>query len=290
MPPLISIVMENVKRILSDVWDNFSRQIVQYSPKLITALIILVAGFIIGKVLGVITSKILKKVGLDEYVSKTRMSKILERMETTPSSFVSRIVRWSIYAIAILLTIYALEIDVLEEFISDAFKYIPQVIGSIIVLFLGVTIVDLFSETFADTMSSRGIKNPQLMESIVRYVLYSVVGVVFLSLILPSSSIQIVYIIFAAFFGSVGLALALGIGLGLREVGQSIMYGIYETFGGKIDIGDEIEVRGYRGTVEDLGILNTTIRTEEGDILILPNAILATEEVRIIRKGREEGR
>ncbi len=289
MPPLISIVMENVKRILSDVWDNFSRQIVQYSPKLITALIILVAGFIIGKVLGVITSKILKKVRLDEYVSKTRMSKILERMETTPSSFVSRIVRWSIYAIAILLTIYALEIDVLEEFISDAFKYIPQVIGSIIVLFLGVTIVDLFSETFADTMSSRGIKNPQLMESIVRYVLYSVVGVVFLSLILPSSSIQIVYIIFAAFFGSVGLALAFGIGLGLREVCQSIMYGIYETFGGKIDIGDEIEVRGYRGTVEDLGILNTTIRTEEGDILILPNAILATEEVRIIRKGREEG-
>ena len=54
-----------------------------------------------------------------------------------------------------------------------------------------------------------------------------------------------------------------------------------------IEKGDVIEVRGYRGRIVTVGLLNTSIETEDGNRIVLPNSVLATEEIKILKNRGE---
>src|SRR5205823_12717598 len=45
-------------------------------------------------------------------------------------------------------------------------------------------------------------------------------------------------------------------------------------------LGDEIEVEGTRGTVEEIGLTYTWVRTHDNDRLVIPNEKLASETIR----------
>lgn len=67
---------------------------------------------------------------------------------------------------------------------------------------------------------------------------------------------------------------ALIIGIAAQELIQDFINGIFTVIEGYYDIGDYIEVNNYEGTVIDLGIKTTTLRTNENYIITLPNSLI----------------
>ena len=74
-------------------------------------------------------------------------------------------------------------------------------------------------------------------------------------------------------FASVGV-LALVIGFGAESLVADVVTGVFLVFENQFNVGDIIEVGGFRGTVEQLGIRTTYIRDAGDNIKIINNSDL----------------
>jgi len=74
-------------------------------------------------------------------------------------------------------------------------------------------------------------------------------------------------------------ALGVGIGFGLQNVVNNFVSGLILMFERPIQPGDVIEVAGTAGTVREIGMRATTLRTFEGADVVVPNGTLLSEKL-----------
>jgi small conductance mechanosensitive channel len=82
--------------------------------------------------------------------------------------------------------------------------------------------------------------------------------------------------------GILASSAVVGLVLGLaaqRTLGNFIA-GLMIAFTQPVRLGDEIEVSGTRGVVEEIGLTYTWVRTRDNDRLVIPNEKLASETIR----------
>ena len=88
----------------------------------------------------------------------------------------------------------------------------------------------------------------------------------------------------AGLLASAGIS-GLIVGFAARSTLGNAVAGVTIAFAQPIRIGDEIELRGERGTVEDITLLFTMLRLWDGKRLIIPNDTLSTEVVKNLTLG-----
>jgi small-conductance mechanosensitive channel len=82
----------------------------------------------------------------------------------------------------------------------------------------------------------------------------------------------------ATLVGVLGLG-SLAIGFAFRDIAENFLAGILILLTRPFKIGDQIEIDGYEGTVEDIQTRATYIRTYDGRVVVVPNADFLTEIV-----------
>ena len=70
------------------------------------------------------------------------------------------------------------------------------------------------------------------------------------------------------------------VGFAAQSTLSNFVAGITIAFTQPLRLADEIEVTGVRGTVEEIGLIYTFIRTDDGDRLVIPNSKLASDTIR----------
>ena len=81
--------------------------------------------------------------------------------------------------------------------------------------------------------------------------------------------------------GVAALISALGVGVGLAVQGalSNLAGGVLIILTRPFKVDDFIEAEGFSGTVEDINIIHTTLRTPDNKVIILPNGSLANSNV-----------
>jgi potassium efflux system protein len=172
--------------------------------------------------------------------------------------------------------------DTLNDLLTDFFSA-PREVGSFsftiggLVLFLGIIwlanflqrfIAYFFGDTGDDaSMDDRGQRSRLL---ITRLVL--LIGGFLLAVAASGLSVDRITVILGA--------LGVGVGLGLQNIVNNFVSGIILIFDRPVRIGDTVEIKDKRGRVKEIGIRSSTLLTEEGAEVIIPNGdILSTNIV-----------
>lgn len=79
----------------------------------------------------------------------------------------------------------------------------------------------------------------------------------------------------AVFAGMVGIA----VGFGSQHIASNFIAGIILTFDRSIDVGDFVEVGGQQGTVTQITLRSTTIRSPDNKMVVIPNSSLIGQNV-----------
>ena len=170
----------------------------------------------------------------------------------------------------------------MEEITSDANKYSqqlidlvwdwgPKVVTAILTLIIGLWIIGIITRALGKGMQKRNV-DPSLAPF-----LKSLVGAL-LKIILFISVIGMVGIEATSFVAVLGAA-GLAIGLALQGTLQNFAGGVIILLLKPFKVGDWVDTGSYAGTVNQIQIFNTILKTPDNKTIIIPNGGLANSSV-----------
>ena len=199
--------------------------ILEALPALIGALVILVIGYIIAKVLQGITTRVLKSVGFEGWMEKGGIKQFFDRSQTsqTPVSILGKLVFWLVFFIAISMAVDTLGITAISEVLAQFIAYIPQLIAAVLILVLATLLANFVAGIV------RGATGSSIAGSVAQYGI--IVFAVFAALTQMGIAEELIAPTFLILLGSVALAAALAFGLGGQGVAQQLVEQGYEKSG-----------------------------------------------------------
>lgn len=158
-----------------------------------------------------------------------------------------------------------------EDFQNNTLTYIEaslgRLVGSILVLFIGMMITRIAKIALkkVGVRPSAAQKRKKTMAKVTLSIIRYTVGLVTILIILAIWGVNVVPAL--AGLGIMGLV----IGLGAQKFINDLIAGFFIIFEQHFDVGDTVEVKGFKGQVSDIGLKTTRIRNWKGDVMILSN-------------------
>ncbi len=120
-------------------------KVANFIPNLFGALVVLLLGFVVAKLLDTLLSKLLAKLGLDRLMGGTGLTKLLSRggIQVPISTLVGKIVYWFVLLIFLVSAAESLGLERVSATLDMLALYLPKVFGAALVLLVGVLLAQL---------------------------------------------------------------------------------------------------------------------------------------------------
>ena len=194
-------------------------------PALIGALLILIIGYIIAKVLQGVVTRVLQSMGFQGWMERGGIKQFFDRSQTrqTPLSILGKLVFWLVFFIAISMAVDTLGITAISEVLAQFIAYIPQIIAAVLILILATLLANFVAGIV------RGATGSNVAGSIAQYGI--IVFAAFAALTQLGIAEELIVPTFLILLGAVALAAALAFGLGGQGVAQRLVEQGYQKSG-----------------------------------------------------------
>ncbi len=206
--------------ILQPLQDALST-FLSYLPQLIGAVVILIIGYIVAKILQALVGRVLQGIGFEGWMEKGGIKQFFDRAQTnqTPTGIVGKLVFWFVFIIALTMAADALGIPQVSAVLAQLIAFIPSIIAAILILVLAALLANFVSGVV------RGATGSGILASVVQYAI--IVYAVFAAITELGIAVQLTAPTFLILLGAVALAAAIAFGFGGREVAQEVIQKAY---------------------------------------------------------------
>jgi small conductance mechanosensitive channel len=150
-------------------------------------------------------------------------------------------------------------------------QYGPRLLLAVVVLFIGLRVIKVFVRGLGRKMEKRDTD-----VSLTRFLL-SLVGVLLKVMLVISvaSMVGVEMTSFIAVLGAAGLAVGLALQGSLANFAGGVLILLFKPF----KVGDFIDAAGFMGTVKEIQIFNTVMKTPDNKTIVIPNGVLSNGSV-----------
>ncbi|MEK6835186.1 MAG: hypothetical protein AABX61_02900 [Nanoarchaeota archaeon] len=201
---------------LISLWNSF----VGILPGIIAAVIVLIIGYFVALGIGHAVRVLLEKSGLDSYLEKSKFSKSVGHFHL--SKIFGEVAKWYIFLVFIQAGVDLLRLGALSSILNEFVLWLPNVILAAIIVIFGVALAHFVSMKIEEHTMTKGVR---FFSKLIKIVIYYVVLVIALEQIgVQASILENTFLILVGAL-AVGLAVALGIGLGkaMQPEGREIV-------------------------------------------------------------------
>jgi small-conductance mechanosensitive channel len=244
--------------------------VIAFIPGLIVAVLALLVAWLVAKILERVSFLVLDAVKFDELLARGPINyQALKAagVRQTPTRMVSVLVFWALFFwLGLAPAAEAVGLGAARVLVLEIIAFIPPVLGALLIVVAAYFIAVLLRETISSTLATANLNFGSAVGWI-GFVTVVVFGIgVALNLLNVGSSFIIGTI--AVVGVTIGLALAIGFGIGARDVFGAIAAG--RDLKDRLVEGDEVVIDEYEGTIERLGLDTVDLRTPAG-LVSIPN-------------------
>ena len=157
--------------------------------------------------------------------------------------------------------------EIIEGVVAITIEYGVDIVGAIVLLIIGWTVAGWARRGVRHALERVPRMDETLKPFLAKLVWYVIMAFVLVA-VLSQFGVQTTSVI--AVLGAAGLA----IGLALQGTLANVASGVMLLFLRPFNIGDYVDAGGIAGTVVEIGLFNTEIKTRKGLCLIVPNKII----------------
>ncbi len=192
-----------------------------YIPQVIGALLVLIIGYIIARLLRAGVSRLLRRLKLDDRLTHGSGGEYVARFspQGRPSQLVGLVVQWVLLVFVIVAAVGTLGIPAVTNFMNLILAYLPNVIAALLIFLVAAAIAaavgGLVHRTMGDTPTGRVARagGPALVMLIAVFMILNQLGI-------AETIVNATYI---ALIGAVALGSALAFGLGGRDAAADLI-------------------------------------------------------------------
>ncbi len=215
MDRLMVIVADPVKAMLIKIWG--------YVPTIVGAILILVIGWLIAKLIEAVVVKVLKAMKLDMASDKAGITNVLAQgdIKGSISELIGAVVYWLVILVVLATVLNALNLTIAADILSKLVGYIPNILGAIFVMVLGSFLATFVAAIVRTTASNAGISNSKALAEITKIVLIIFAAIMAIEQL--GIGVAIMNLAISIILASVGIAIAIAFGLGCKDMAAKFM-------------------------------------------------------------------
>ncbi len=194
---------------LSNGLENAGETILSFLPRLIGALIILVVGWLVARLVHRVFQRLFKAVGLDALLERAGLADRLQAAGFTATDLGAQAIYWIALLVVFLLTAEALDVEYLSDILTGLIGYLPLVMAAIVIVIVAAALGAFLAELSTPWSQERHIR---WLPATARWTVIAL-GI-FVALNTLNIGEEIVNTLFIAVVGTVGAILVIAFGVG----------------------------------------------------------------------------
>ena len=250
-------------------------------PNIIGAIIVLVLGWIITKIVVYLLKRVFKFAKIDLLSEKINDLKLFGKSEISiPITKASTVfVKWIMFLVFLIIAADIMNWTIVSQEIGNLLRYLPKLFSAIALFMIGIYIARFVKKAIQGFYESFDLAGSKIISSIVFYIIAIIISITALNQADIDTTVVTnnVTIILGAFL----LAISIAFGLGSKEVVGDLLRTFYTRK--NYELGDHIKLEGIEGTVEAIDNISMTLSTTKGK-LILPIKDVVESKVEILKK------
>lgn len=186
-------------------------------PKIILAILVFIIGWIIAHLMYKAVVKVINSMKLDEALEPTGLGKALERTghNLHVGKIIGFLVQWFIIIAFLILSLDLLNLETTKQLLTGIVSYIPQVILSTFVLFIGFIVADFVKKLVSGSSKMVNFKSAGVVASVAKTAILVFTFLIVLNML--GIGQEIINILFIGVVAMLSLAGGLAFGLGGRD-------------------------------------------------------------------------
>ncbi|MFA5115284.1 MAG: hypothetical protein WC469_04385 [Candidatus Omnitrophota bacterium] len=212
------------KDLLLRSWDFFL--------KLIAAIAVFVIGWLVAKLIKAAVVKVLKALKLDSIAEQLKISDFLSRggIKYTLSEIIGVVIYWIFLLGVLISSLNVLELTGVSSLLDRLLLYVPNVIGAMIILIVGIFIATFVASIARTAAVNAGLSQADMLGKMIQAV------IIIFTLIIVLDELRVGAVLISAMniiLASIGLAVALAFGLGCKEIAAKYVSELIDKFKSK---------------------------------------------------------
>lgn len=180
--------------------------------------------------------------------------------------------------------------ELLNTWLGDA---ITRVIVSIVILLIGFIIGNVVGKLLKRVLHEFELDNiwkkatgvkfsiEDVFSTIIKYIIY------FLTVVMALNQLGITTTVLYLISAGLIVILIISLFLGIKDFVPNVLAGLFIHQKRIIHVGDTIKVDSIKGRIVHMNLVETRIKTKEGDLIYLPNTLLTKSPVVIVGKKKK---
>jgi hypothetical protein len=135
---------------VSSAWAN----VITFVPKLVAALLIILVGYLIARVVASVLNKVLERVGFDRAVERGGVKQALARSKYDASDIIAKLAFWLIFLVSLQLAFGVFGPNPISDLLQGLIAYLPNVFVAIVILVVAAAIAKAVTDLLTNLLSS----------------------------------------------------------------------------------------------------------------------------------------
>jgi Conserved TM helix len=135
---------------VSNAWSN----VITFVPKLAAALLIILVGYLIAKVIAGVLNKVLERVGFDRAVERGGIKQALARSKYDPSDIIAKLAFWLIFLVTLQIAFGVFGPNPVSDLLQGLIAYLPNVLVAIVIVVVAAAIAKAVNDLLTSLLSS----------------------------------------------------------------------------------------------------------------------------------------
>jgi len=131
-------------------WSN----VATFVPKLVAALLIVLVGYFVAKLVSSILDRVLERVGFDRVVERGGVRQVLARSKYDPSDILAKLVFWTIMLFVLQLAFGIFGPNPVSDLLRGLIAYLPNIFVAIVILVIAAAVARAVTDLLSNLLGT----------------------------------------------------------------------------------------------------------------------------------------
>lgn len=210
-------------RVVMEPFDRFIERLLTFLPDIMTAILVLAAGIVLGFILKSLFLRFFHAIKIDRLSERSGAVEMMKKggVKEPVSAILARLIGWLTVISFVILSLRSLNIPAVERILERFILYLPNLFVAGIIVFLGYFLSNFLGRAALIAAVNAGFKLSGLMARSVKLTIFMLTATMALEQL--GIGRETIIIAFAVIFGGVVFALSLAFGLGGRDIAKDFL-------------------------------------------------------------------